>query len=959
MIQRDTKTAAHLYQAGGSLPADFPTYVTRPMDDHLYQLIKDGTFCYVLTARQMGKSSLRVRVTRRLKEQDNIASAFVDITKIGSRNSTTEQWYYSFLYEISRSLKIDFDLKSWWKEKLDLTPVFRFNEFIEKVVIEKTDTPVVILIDEIDSLMSMDPNRFSTDDFFAAIRVFYNNRATNPKLRRLTFTLLGVAAPNDLMQDATRTPFNIGQPVNLRNFTYEESRPLTKGFGSVSDNPDALLEAVLFWTGGQPYLTQKLCKSIVESGEPVNDVATTVKAHVDRLFIAPEAQNDPNLSDVSNRILNNQTHNARMLSIYQHILAGESIQNDDNDITQNHLKLSGLVRQQDGQLIVNNRIYGACFDEVWVKDAFQQIKRPFAEDLQRWLDLGKASSAALRGETLEQYEAWARGREDLSLEEREFLDFSRRVDQEERLKEVELSYSKKIQRVNNRLKILLVVLAVFFVSSVALAIYSYQTAQDEKTQRALAVRKTQEAVEQKNNADLQRGEAVKQKVLASKNAERAMENLKIADQKTLEALTQRSIAEEKTQEVLDQKAIADEKTEEALNQKLIADEKTKEALEQKNVIEDQLAKLRIARSRRLAAAANAVLPDDPVLSFRLAEAAWKTHTGEDANKALITAFNVAPFNNNVLAGHSGNVTSADFSPDGSRKVTASWDKTVRIWNESGTPQILNGQPDWLNSATFSPDGKYVLTASNDKTARLYNLLGGLVQTYSGHTDKLAAAGFSPDGQHIVTASADNTARIWSVKGQQLQILRGHQGSVVAADFSPDGQRIATGAFDGTVRIWELSGQELAVLTGHTSWIHSVKFSPDGQYLVTASRDKTARLWSADGAPLRIFKGHTDQVRCARFSPDSKRIVTASYDKTLRIWDLEGNELQVLIGHTSQVNSAEFSPDGRYILSSSVDKTARLWLTDVTEILTLVNDQKAFGNVRHLSEQEKAAYGITE
>jgi hypothetical protein len=113
--------------------------------------------------------------------------------------------------------------------------------------------------------------------------------------------------------------------------------------------------------------------------------------------------------------------------------------------------------------------------------------------------------------------------------------------------------------------------------------------------------------------------------------------------------------------------------------------------------------------------------------------------------------------------HAGPVISAAFSPDGSRVVTASDEKTARVWNAAdGTLRaVLEGHEDRVNSAAFSPDGSRVVTASDDKTARIWNAADGtLLAELKGHAGWVSSAVFSPDGSRVVTASTDRTARIW-------------------------------------------------------------------------------------------------------------------------------------------------------------------------------------------------------
>lgn len=282
----------NIYQAGGSLPVNATSYVTRQADTDLYEGLKTGQFCYVLNSRQMGKSSLRVRVMQRLREEGYVCG-FIDLTGIGKEDMTPEKWYAGIVSALVSSCDLSqkVNWRSWWREHRDLlSPVQRLSLFIDEVLLTEINQNIVVFVDEIDRVLSQ---TFSPDDFFALIRYFYNQRADQPMYQRLSFTLLGVATPSDLITDKTQTPFNIGRAIALQGFELQEVQPLVIGLqGKVSD-PQATIATILNWTGGQPFLTQKLCQLIASS-----ETRLSASNGVDRLVYSRvienwEAQDEP------------------------------------------------------------------------------------------------------------------------------------------------------------------------------------------------------------------------------------------------------------------------------------------------------------------------------------------------------------------------------------------------------------------------------------------------------------------------------------------------------------------------------------------------------------------------------------------------------------------------------------------------------------------------------------------
>jgi hypothetical protein len=353
---------SNFFVTGGALSSDAPSYVERQADRELVEALHAGEFCYVLTARQMGKSSLMVRAVSRLRAE-GIDAAVVDLTAIGLHVSV-DQWYRGILTELSEQLGLESAFDAHWHQHANLAPTHRWLRVLRDVFGSGRSRPLVIFFDEIDAVRSLP---FRTDDFFAGIRELYNRRARESDLRLVSFCLIGVASPGSLIPDPMLTPFNIGRRIELTDFTPVEASRLAEGLGRPPAVAGALLARVLFWTGAHPYLTQRLCQAVA-----LNEMADV--AQVDscchELFLSPHArERDDNLIFVREHLLAPDGIRTALLDLYASVLRGRAVRHDErSNPLVDLLQLSGIVTGDASRLRVRNRIYEQVFDRAWVKE---------------------------------------------------------------------------------------------------------------------------------------------------------------------------------------------------------------------------------------------------------------------------------------------------------------------------------------------------------------------------------------------------------------------------------------------------------------------------------------------------------------------------------------------------------------------------------------------------------------
>lgn len=929
------------YVLGGTMHPGSPSYIVRQADRDFLKAVKAGELCYVLAGRQMGKSSLMASTANALG-QAGIRCAIVDVTLLSENKGEPDAWYYAFVHHLADRLGLAVPVPAWWMENNLLPPLGRMTKFLDQVVLRECAGQVVVFVDEIDSVPIT-----ASDDFFAGIRACPNARATDNKFNRLSFVLLGVATPAQLIRDPSRTPFNIGRSIELTDFTRDEAVPLAAGLHDDRERSVRMLERILYWTNGHPYLTQNLCWHYARN--PTWEIDELVQ----ELFLSERAaREETNLKFVRERLTQGGGDVVNVLQIYRRVVMGQPVRDDPTSPVHASLKLAGLVKPHaNGELKVRNRIYQRVFSENWVRLEMPAEPEPAAPIQHDDVAEAYVTYDALRklpgfrskaiGFLIQFWES--RGSRDEALLTRVWelnsdpgLAARRWVQSL-----IDLDYSSLLASyVHNGA----VVAAAFSPNGARIV-----TGSADGTARLWS------AISGECLLPPLRHKACVRAVAFSPDGKYLASG---SDDYT--ACIWNAETGGRSGDSLHHESRIRTVTFGPAGDKLLttsADGSAHVWL----VATKQAACPPLQHHASIWAAGFS--PDGEIVvtggDDHLAHL-WRSSSGERIGSPLP---------------HENNVTAIGFHPGGRVLVTACEDGTARVWSaDSGMPvseKLVHGGP--VLAVAFSPDGNLVLTGSADKTARLWRPDSGeLACSPMWHEDQVLAVAFSCDGNQVLTGSADGTARLWSsVNGEPLTPAYRHGRRVTSVSFSSDGTKVLTSGDDNTARLWRsaVKGRRNFVACGPTSAeIAAAVFSPDGALVVTCGTDRTARIWSAatgnpavpplchaspvytaafsgDGALLatgcddgsvrlwyaesglpfdRIFQ-HKKSVSAVAFSPDKNLLVSGSEDETAQLWDLPGGEpAGQAMKHHGPVRTVAFSPDGSLLITGSYDHTARLW-----------------------------------
>lgn len=960
------------YQVGGAVRPG-AVYVTRPADHLLPEALLRGELCQVLAPRQMGKSSLRMRVSERLA-QEGYRTATVDLSGLGTAGVTPDAWFAGLCGELATELDVPEPVLP------PGAPLHGWTRFLGDLV-DADPEPLVVFFDEIDIVRRLP---FGGADLLGGIRAVYERRAHDPRWRRLMVCVVGAATPDALSAASGGAPFNVGTRIELRDFTRLEAATLADGL------PDpTLLETVYQWTAGHPYMTLRLCEELAREGTDETPPAPRVAELVRRLFLDGGPSGDVNLAAAGREILFDDDLAHARLDLYARARIAPVPRDAAPPGLVDALELSGMIAERQGKLEPRNRIVAEVFDAAWITR--QLAGRPIQAAMRPWRAGGERPADLPRGPALRDLREWAAPRSDLSPDEARFLLLAAQAEMtttaaeaQRRRVEERREAAERLARVRGRLLVVIAVAGLLLLGAVlrlAGALREAEAAAARATTEARTSTQLRLAAEASAAADLPRS--------AEAALGLAVEAVGEADPDEVPAAVTRALA--------DGLSAASGWT---------------------------------LRGHGAPVTGVACPGDGTVLSRDTTgeTRAWSTadghllqvwRPGDTAAPAVGPGLAARVAALQAVTGETGPIRRVD-GPEGSvrwspeRYAGTLTDPTgaVRatlsgpaqpgiVWGAFTRFGLLTMSPDdtlWRWSPTdgravarfqllgwgpadveVCPDGLHLVASATDGGLAVWKVVGGAArlaipepEVYRvAWTDDGIWVGTYPDGDWVpgdprwfgrvrrdprtgarVDAVGTPPAFPWEASptgepiadgdpstlytrtGAVLRVLDGAlDHTPVCGRWSADGSRLAGGNQDGTTSLWDADGRLVRLLGGPGPAATCPAFSPDGRRLLVGHRDAPSVLYDvASGGVLRTLDKQAGTVREAAWSPDGSRFATAGFDGSVGVWTAEGALLHLLHGHASLVRTVTFSADGRRLASAGDDLAVHVWDLDRAELV---------------------------
>jgi WD40 repeat protein len=877
---------------GGALPSGSASYIVRSADAEVLDALRHSEFCYILDSRQKGKSSLVTRAAQILNSEGTRV-AQIDLQRLGA-NVTAEQWFGGLAHQLAKSLGLVWELTDYWKTAARFGPELRWIGFLEEIALPSSKAPLVIIIDEVDFVRSLP---FDTDEFFAGIRGLANARAVSKELRSLSVILVGTSTPSQLIREPLITPFNIGRPIALKDFTRDELKP----YEAWLPGGAAVVDRVYEWTSGHPYFTQFVCSLLPSSPEQVDSIVKT------QLISEVARRTEPNLCDTERRILETKlvgmdevSSRAAILSFYGEVLRGDQTVADETNALYTSLRLAGVAVHSGGRLVIRNRIYRENFDENWrsrnLPDAeARRIKRVSRAAAIRAFSISGVIIviiSLLASYGLQQARAKGDALARLSARTREFdrnaynsglaLASQRMEDQEWR------GVRKIVEQLSG--------------SESRGWEWDYLNAVTEPGQliRKLANKSTDIMFLRNGEPfvpeDISNGS---RKFFANPDPDFHFKDL--SEVRAYWAHFDTVIGR---RDFLISGFLPD-------GSYLANDER-------------RFWKVRPGQAPKL----TFTIPGNDVLRF--------VAISHDGSKCFVSTVGGSLAGYDLVTGKSlwnesiGVFSRLAVSHDGAILVAIERPGTIAILNAKTGEALrrMDGHRGIIATCEFSPSGEMLLTAGEDGTVRIWNWkLGTEIERVAGSSSVYQAARYSSNSS-IITLDDDGSMRRLTLPiAQHERVYKLSDRGVLSLEVSSDSSRLAAASNDGYFAILDRKTWKAiaSVRISPTSIRHGIAISKDNRRVFVSDRGLVRTFDAKNGKELKGFAGPAQEIYQLKVSPDGHTLAATGAYNDAWIWDLDTGSFKFrLQGHTAIIRGLDFSPDGRLIATASIDGHLRLW-----------------------------------
>lgn len=777
---------------GGAIDPYAPSRVKRESDDVFLQAMSNQEYCHIYSGWQMGKTSLLLWAKKFLEQQGHICIWL----ELSPEATNFEHWCKNMTRRLGEELEIFSDRKlADWIEKQKPFSVSTYIDFIDKIVLEKKSSKIYIFYDEINVAKKFS---YSIDDFWSAIATMYDRRQNDDRYKRLTFAFAGVTTPHELIRDKRHTSISIGREIKLSGIKLEEALPLLGGLQNNVENAESVLNKIIRWTGGQPFLTQNFCaevqKKFVSSGEEecIEEIANHYINKNTRYFDNINYQFEITESEDSN----DDDYIIDILGTYIKIIENKCVLEEDYSEDCQRLFGYTLIKIEAGEASVFSPLHEKIFTKEWAKKHIDS-RCPWSKQINQW-SIDRKKSLLVKGTELKEFNSWASNK---------------------RLTKEQAEYKLECNTENIRRKY----------------DHTLDTLVAEDLSKTIYGLREFKRFSGHNN--VVKGVAISgnENTIVSASADKT---IKIWRQDGTLIQTLRGHKEE-VQAV----AISPD------GNTIVSGSANKMTIWRKNGTLFQTLK-------EYNVATNTIAFSSDGKTIAIASAGYGNIALLEINGNLIRTIKRRSVKSLV-----GKVNAIAFSPNSKIIAIASDNENyasdtkiggIELWHFQGnlikTFRSHKIYQETVTAIAFSPNGKTIVSGSlkgritrwdinyTQRHGQLYNPKAPIV--FAGHYGRISGVAIDPQNKKIISAGNDKTIKIWDMFSlYQIAVLEGHKDSIEDMAISLDGETIISAGKDATVRLWKHNNDFVKTLIGYSGLYGRPDYNtrPIGKYSHTLSR----------------------------------------------------------------------------------------------------------------------------